>query len=261
LHLFLVSEHWLSGTKMQCFASEHWAIGHEDAIFCQRTLGYRARGCIGFASDNWAIGHDDAIFCQRTLGVRTQRCKVCASPRLRTEHVVANFSQRKLGYRVRGSSLLPANTGLFRARGMQSFAPQSAGHPGTECMRIRTGTGGWSESSRFADSQNPHGKFCAGRVGPSRAGHHGLLSGSGHLIACSSRSWLSRFRCSLLLRGRVFLCFLSFCFAMAPTGKKLQKSEALRAFRQARALEAAQAVAGTIQPADEARSHLSLCIA
>jgi hypothetical protein len=76
LHLFLVSEHWLSGTKMQCFASEHWAIGHEDAIFCQRTLGYRARGCIGFASDNWAIGHDDAIFCQRTLGVRTQRCNV-----------------------------------------------------------------------------------------------------------------------------------------------------------------------------------------
>jgi hypothetical protein len=35
----------------------------------------------------------------------------------------------------------------------------------------------------------------------------------------------------------------------------------LRAFRQARALEAAQAVAGTIQPADEARSHLSLCFA
>jgi len=169
LHLFLVSEHWLSGTKMQCFASEHWAIGHEDAIFCQRTLGYRARGCIGFASDNWAIGHDDAILCQRTLGYRTQRCKVCASPRLRTEHVVANFSQRKLGYRVRGSNFLPANTGLFRARGMQSFAPQSAGHPGTECMRIRTGTGGWSESSRFADSQNPHGKFLS-RTGRTLAG-------------------------------------------------------------------------------------------
>ena len=48
---------------------------------------------------------------------------------------------------------------------------------------------------------------------------------------------------------------------MAPTSKKLQKSEALRASRLARALEAAQAVAGTIQPADEARAHLSLCFA
>ena len=48
---------------------------------------------------------------------------------------------------------------------------------------------------------------------------------------------------------------------MAPTGKKLQKSEALRAFKLARALEAAQAVAGNIQPADEARSQLSLWFA
>jgi hypothetical protein len=79
------------------------------------------------------------------------------------------------------------------------------------------------------------------------------------------RSWLFRFRCSPLLWGRIFLCFFSLCFAMAPTGRKSQQPEAVLAAtlqsiaEQSAALEAAQAAAGTIQPAvaDEARSHLS----
>jgi hypothetical protein len=80
---YFASEHWaiehedalvlpattgLSGTMMQYFASEHWAFAHRDAKFVP------AHGCALstllqiLVSENWAIEYEVQAFCQRTLG-------------------------------------------------------------------------------------------------------------------------------------------------------------------------------------------------